>query len=148
MSVDDTGSGHPDLDATDARAGRPGVPVLWVLVISTVVALIAVAAVWAVFSHGLSGGGGQRQVRSRRRAQAQKFNTPTVPASTQPSQTRSPDGDRLATPAGFEPATVRLEGGCSIRLSYGVGNASVVSMRPGLLAAEREVVGVGLHDLL
>ena len=27
----------------------------------------------------------------------------------------------LATPAGLEPATVRLEGGCSIRLSYGVG---------------------------
>ena len=26
----------------------------------------------------------------------------------------------MATPAGFEPATCRLEGGCSIRLSYGV----------------------------
>jgi len=25
----------------------------------------------------------------------------------------------LATPAGFEPATCRLEGGCSIQLSYG-----------------------------
>lgn len=25
----------------------------------------------------------------------------------------------MARPAGFEPATVRLEGGCSIRLSYG-----------------------------
>ncbi len=25
----------------------------------------------------------------------------------------------MATPAGIEPATVRLEGGCSIRLSYG-----------------------------
>ena len=32
----------------------------------------------------------------------------------------------LARPAGFEPATSRLEGGCSIRLSYG---------RPGLLCA-------------
>ncbi len=25
----------------------------------------------------------------------------------------------MAIPAGFEPATVRLEGGCSIQLSYG-----------------------------
>ena len=31
-----------------------------------------------------------------------------------------PFGQDLATPAGFEPATCRLEGGCSIRLSYGV----------------------------
>jgi hypothetical protein len=29
----------------------------------------------------------------------------------------------LATPAGLEPATCRLEGGCSIQLSYGVGRA-------------------------
>ncbi len=28
-------------------------------------------------------------------------------------------GLRLATPAGLEPATCRLEGGCSIQLSYG-----------------------------
>jgi hypothetical protein len=27
---------------------------------------------------------------------------------------------RLATPAGLEPATSRLEGECSIQLSYGV----------------------------
>ena len=27
--------------------------------------------------------------------------------------------EKLATPAGFEPATTRLEGECSIRLSYG-----------------------------
>ena len=35
---------------------------------------------------------------------------------------------RLATPAGLEPATCRLEGGCSIQLSYGVrcGIAQVV----------------------
>ncbi len=25
----------------------------------------------------------------------------------------------MARPAGFEPATIRLEGGCSIQLSYG-----------------------------
>ena len=86
MSVDDSGSGHTDLDATDARSGRPGVPVLWVLVISTVVALIAVAVVWAFFAHGLSGGGGQRQIVTP--AQAQKFDTPTVPASTQPANDR------------------------------------------------------------
>jgi hypothetical protein len=29
----------------------------------------------------------------------------------------------LATPAGLEPATCRLEGGCSIQLSYGAGPA-------------------------
>jgi hypothetical protein len=86
MSVDDSGSGHTDLDATDARSGRPGVPVLWVLVLSTVVALIAVAVVWAFFAHGLGGGGGGRQIVTP--AQAQKFNTPTVPASTQPANTR------------------------------------------------------------
>src|SRR5689334_16702896 len=28
----------------------------------------------------------------------------------------------MATPAGLEPATTRLEGGCSIQLSYGVFN--------------------------
>ncbi len=27
----------------------------------------------------------------------------------------------LAAPAGLEPATIRLEGGCSIQLSYGAG---------------------------
>ena len=86
MSADNSGPGHPDLDATEARAGRPGVPVLWVLVISTLVALIAVAVIWAFFSHGLSGGGGSRQVVTP--AQAQKFDTPTVPASTQPANTK------------------------------------------------------------
>ncbi len=29
------------------------------------------------------------------------------------------DGEELARPAGLEPATIRLEGGCSIQLSYG-----------------------------
>src|ERR1700674_5487088 len=29
----------------------------------------------------------------------------------------------LATPAGLEPATCRLEGGCSIQLRYGAGHA-------------------------
>ena len=86
MSAADSGSGPPDLNATDARSGRPGVPVLWVLVVSTVVALLAVAVVWAFFAHGLSGGGGSRQVVTP--AQAQKFDTPTVPASTSSTNTR------------------------------------------------------------
>jgi hypothetical protein len=34
---------------------------------------------------------------------------------------------RLATPAGLEPATCRLEGGCSIQLSYGVGCDTIKS---------------------
>ncbi len=84
MTVDN--SAHPDLAATEARAGRPGVPVLWVLVISTLVAVIAVALVWAFFAHGLSGAGGSRQIATP--AQAQKFDTPTVPASTKLSNTR------------------------------------------------------------
>ena len=33
----------------------------------------------------------------------------------------------LATPAGLEPATYRLEGGCSIQLSYGAGSGSATS---------------------
>ena len=47
-------------------------------------------------------------------------------------------------PAGLEPATIRLEGGRSIRLSYGGGYARSRSMRPGLLAVGREIVGIGL----
>ena len=36
----------------------------------------------------------------------------------------------MATPAGFEPATTRLEGECSIQLSYGVGSrATALSHR-------------------
>ena len=59
---------------------------LWVLVISTVVALLAVAVVWAFFAPGFAGPGGQRRVVTH--AQAQQFNTPTVPASVQPSDTK------------------------------------------------------------
>ena len=36
-------------------------------------------------------------------------------------------GYLMATPAGLEPATCRLEGGCSIQLSYGVGRVWRVS---------------------
>jgi hypothetical protein len=35
---------------------------------------------------------------------------------------RGQKGD-MATPAGLEPATCRLEGGCSIQLSYGARRA-------------------------
>jgi hypothetical protein len=86
MTADDPGTGHTDLDATEARSGRPGVPVLWVLVVSTIVALIAVVVIWAFFFHGLSGPGGERRVITP--AQAKKFDTPTVSASTQPGATR------------------------------------------------------------
>src|ERR1700733_8400850 len=55
----------------------------------------------------------------------------------------------LATPAGLEPATCRLEGGCSIQLSYGAernqaGRASCnASMRPGDDPVRSEIVGIG-----
>ena len=38
---------------------------------------------------------------------------------------------KLATPAGFEPATPSLEGWCSIRLSYGVSQHSGLPAAPG-----------------
>ena len=58
----------------------------------------------------------------------------------------------VATPAGFEPATVRLEGECSIQLSYGAErrrNAKASSARPlvspRLDSVIAEIVGVGDH---
>ena len=51
----------------------------------------------------------------------------------------------LATPAGLEPATCRLEGGCSIQLSYGAGFPSA-SVRPCADAIVPEIVGIG-NDL-
>ena len=50
--------------------------------------------------------------------------------------------ETLATPAGFEPATTRLEGECSIQLSYGVitsvcsGNARHDGLSPNPVVAE------------
>ena len=35
--------------------------------------------------------------------------------------------EKLATPAGLEPATIRLEGECSIQLSYGANAASIAA---------------------
>ena len=35
----------------------------------------------------------------------------------------------MARPAGFEPATIRLEGGCSIQLSYGAHRLAVKPTR-------------------
>jgi hypothetical protein len=53
----------------------------------------------------------------------------------------------LATPAGLEPATCRLEGGCSIQLSYGAESMSRpaprnASVRPGDGTVRREIVGI------
>ena len=46
--------------------------------------------------------------------QSYSFNLKPTPYGMKPGKT-----DRMAHPAGFEPATIRLEGGCSIQLSYG-----------------------------
>ena len=40
--------------------------------------------------------------------------------------------ERLATPAGLEPATSRLEGECSIQLSYGVVSCAIAGSRAAL----------------
>src|SRR4029453_464019 len=50
----------------------------------------------------------------------------------------------MATPVGLEPTTCRLEGGCSIQLSYGaVRRRASTSMGPGADAVELEIVGIG-----
>ena len=47
--------------------------------------------------------------------------TPVKNSGTRPHRSRSiiQDKERLAVPVGFEPTTLRLEGGCSRPLSYG-----------------------------
>lgn len=98
MTAPNTGDGHPDLSATEARAGRRGLPVVWVLVISTVVALIAVAVVWGFFSPGLSGNGGQSRITNP--VQASTTNTPTVSATTPPPRANGQQGATDAARAG------------------------------------------------
>jgi hypothetical protein len=47
---------------------------------------------------------------------------PPAPRRNRPPSRNNPPAPlswRMATPAGFEPATTRLEGECSIQLSYG-----------------------------
>ena len=43
----------------------------------------------------------------------------------------------LAVPAGFEPATYRLEGECSIQLSYGTKSGASIASRPAFGTAQR-----------
>ena len=57
----------------------------------------------------------------------------------------------VARPAGLEPATVRLEGGCSIQLSYGRPKAvsaraahAILSVGPVAASGIGEIVGIGL----
>src|SRR5579883_396902 len=54
----------------------------------------------------------------------------------------------MATPAGLEPATCRLEGGCSIQLSYGARaiarrRGPEVSMGPEAVARRSEIIRIG-----
>ena len=94
MAAPNTGDGHPDLDATEARAGSRGLPIVWVLLVSTVVALGAVFLAWAFFSPGLGGNGGQTRVTNP--VQASTTNTPTVSATTPPARA---NGQNTATDA-------------------------------------------------
>ena len=48
----------------------------------------------------------------------------------------------MATPAGLEPATLCLEGRCSIQLSYGVIN-KVKSRKSLADSVKRKIIGVG-----
>ncbi len=98
MTAPNTGDGHPDLDATEARAGRPGIPVVWVLVVSTLVALIAVAVVWGFFSSGLQGNGGQTHITNP--AQAAGTDTPTVSATTPPARANGETAPNAGAKAG------------------------------------------------
>ena len=50
-----------------------------------------------------------------------------------------PETKSMAHPAGFEPATIRLEGGCSIQLSYG---------RFYLHSTERRLQALAIEDTL
>ena len=50
-----------------------------------------------------------------------------------------PETALMAHPAGFEPATIRLEGGCSIQLSYG---------RFDLHSIERKLQALTIEDKL
>lgn len=52
------------------------------------------------------------------------FRTPDLALPFKTLAEFSAQDEEMARPAGLEPATVRLEGGCSIRLSYGRLNAS------------------------
>jgi hypothetical protein len=63
-----------------------------------------------------------------------------LPAS--PSSDLRPNPAQLATPAGFEPATTRLEGECSIQLSYGVG---IIALGSGANAIIAEIIGITLE---
>src|SRR6478672_5325546 len=51
----------------------------------------------------------------------------------------------MATPAGLEPATCRLEGGCSIQLSYGAEGVVARSVRPLANAGRLEIIRISHH---
>ena len=52
----------------------------------------------------------------------------------------------MATPAGLEPATCRLEGGCSIQLSYGAGRPLCRSGE--FVGVSYKLENISLHNYL
>ena len=71
---------------------------------------------------------------------------PNEPQTVTPLNVRLVCGHDLVRPAGFEPATRRLENDCSIQLSYGRQLAE--GQHPaGLLASEKNPHGCTLRGL-